>query len=98
MEDREKTPSSKRGAPTTTDYSTKPVKKWTKQDVANWIRKVLKYSDEEEDERIALDKSLNIVMQQAINGAALLLFKDDGHLQTKVKFALTRWSRTNSVG
>jgi hypothetical protein len=44
----------------------------------------LKYSDEEEDERIALDKSLNIVMQQAINGAALLLFKDDGHLQTKL--------------
>jgi hypothetical protein len=69
----------------TTAYSTKATRDWTKQDVANWIRKVLKYSDQEEDERIALDISLNIVTQDAYNGAALLLFKDEKDLKSTLR-------------
>jgi hypothetical protein len=85
----------------TTAYSTKATRDWTEQDVADWMRKVVTSSAISEAGRIALDKSLNIVMQQAINGAALLLFKDEAHLQLKLRLldghALIIWAEIQKM-
>jgi hypothetical protein len=48
------------------------------------MRKVVTSSALSEAGRFALDKSLNIVMQQAINGAALLLFNDKEDLKSSL--------------